>query len=97
MLAIREFQRGLGRFSAIVSALGLLVFLVLILGALADGLFYGATGAVRSTTATAYAFDDKAEGSLVRSRLTTADVERLAQAPGVESAGPVGVLLTGGE
>jgi putative ABC transport system permease protein len=97
MLAVREFQRGLGRFSAIVSALGLLVFLVLILGALADGLFYGATGAVRSTTATAYAFDDEAEGSLVRSRLTVADVDRLAQAPGVESAGPVGVLLTGGE
>lgn len=97
MLAIREFQRGLGRFSAIVSALGLLVFLVLILGALADGLFYGATGAVRSTSATAYAFDDEAEGSLVRSRLTEVDVAILAQAPGVEQAGPVGVLLTGGE
>jgi putative ABC transport system permease protein len=97
MLAIREFQRGLGRFSAIVSALGLLVFLVLILGALADGLFYGATGAVRSTSATAYAFDDEAEGSLVRSRLTEGDAAILAQAPGVEQAGPVGVLLTGGE
>ena len=65
MLALRELQRGRGRFAAIVSALGLLVFLVLVLGALADGLFYGATGAVRSTTATAYAFDDEAEGSLV--------------------------------
>jgi len=97
MLAIREFQRGLGRFSAIVSALGLLVFLVLILGALADGLFYGATGAVRSTTATAYAFDEEAEGSLIRSRLVESDVTALSQAPGVEQAGPVGVLLTGGE
>lgn len=96
MLALRELQRGRGRFAAIVSALGLLVFLVLVLGALADGLFYGATGAVRSTTATAYAFDDEAEGSLVRSRLTRGDVAVLADAPGVESAGPVGVLLTGG-
>lgn len=96
MLALRELQRGKGRFAAIVSALGLLVFLVLVLGALADGLFYGATGAVRATTATAYAFDDEAEGSLVRSRLTREDVSVLASAPGVESAGPVGVLLTGG-
>ncbi len=96
MLALRELQRGRGRFAAIVSALGLLVFLVLVLGALADGLFYGATGAVRSTSATAYAFDDEAEGSLVRSRLTRDDVALLADAPGVESAGPVGVLLTGG-
>lgn len=97
MLALREFQRGLGRFTAIVSALGLLVFLVLILGALADGLFYGSTGAVRSTTATAYAFDDEAEGSLIRSRLTTDDVARVAQQPGVVEARPVGVLLTGGQ
>lgn len=96
MLALRELQRGRGRFAAIVSALGLLVFLVLVLGALADGLFYGATGAVRSTTATAYAFDDEAEGSLVRSRLTREDVAVLAAAPGVQSAGPIGVLLTGG-
>jgi len=97
MLALRELQRGRGRFAAIVSALGLLVFLVLVLGALADGLFYGSTGAVRSTSATAFAFDDQAEGSLVRSRLDIQDVERFASAPGVESAGPVGVLLTGGQ
>jgi putative ABC transport system permease protein len=96
MLALRELQRGRGRFAAIVSALGLLVFLVLVLGALADGLFYGATGAVRSTTATAYAFDTEAEGSLVRSRLQRDDVAVLMDAPGVMSAGPVGVLLTGG-
>ncbi len=48
MLAIREIQRGKGRFASIVAALSLIVFLVLVLGALADGLFFGATGAVRS-------------------------------------------------
>lgn len=96
MLATAEIRRGRARFSAVVSALSLIVFLVLVLGALADGLFFGATGAVRSTTATAYAFSAEAEGSLVRSRLDTKDVAAFAQAPGVESAGPVGVLLTGG-
>ena len=96
MLATSEIRRGRGRFAAVVSALSLIVFLVLILGSLADGLFFGATGAVRSTTATAYGFSDDAEGSLIRSRLDVADVERFATAPGVEAAGPVGVLLTGG-
>lgn len=95
ILALREFQRGRGRFAAIVSALGLLVFLVLVLGALADGLFYGSTGAVRSTSANAYAFSEDAEGSLIRSRLQEEDVSSFASAPGVEAAGPVGVLLTG--
>jgi putative ABC transport system permease protein len=96
MLALKEIRRGGGRFSAIVGALSLIVFLVLVLGALADGLYFGATGAVRSTTATAYAFSSDAEGSLVRSRLNQTDVDRFAQAPGVTAAGPLGVLLTGG-
>jgi putative ABC transport system permease protein len=96
MLAFNEIRRGKGRFAAIISALSLIVFLVLVLGALADGLFYGATGAVRSTTATAYAFSADAEGSLVRSRLKESDVAAFAAAPGVQAAGPVGVLLTGG-
>ena len=96
MLALNEIRRGKGRFAAIVAALSLIVFLVLVLGALADGLFFGATGAVRTTTATAYAFASDAEGSLVRSKVPETDVAVAAQAPGVTKAGPVGVLLTGG-
>lgn len=96
MLSRGELTRTKGRFGAVVGALALIVFLVLVLGALADGLFYGATGAVRSTNATAYAFSDDAEGSLIRSRMDEADVAALAAAPGVEAAGPIGVLLTGG-
>ena len=98
LLSRGELTRTKGRFGAVVGALALIVFLVLVLvlGALADGLFYGATGAVRSTNATAYAFSDDAEGSLIRSRMDEADVAALADAPGVTSAGPVGVLLTGG-
>lgn len=96
MLPLREIQRGKGRFASIVAALSLIVFLVLVLGALADGLYYGATGAVRSTTATAYVFSADAEGSLIRSRLAEKDVDSVRTADGVEAAGPVGVLLTGG-
>ncbi len=97
MLAMREIQRGKARFASIVAALSLIVFLVLVLGALADGLFFGATGAVRSTTASGYVFSADAEGSLVRSRLDEADVAPVSDAPGVTSASPVGVLLTGGQ
>ena len=96
MLALREVTRGKGRFATIVGALSLIVFLVLVLGALSDGLYYGATGAIRSSSATAYAFSSDAEGSLVRSRLAESDVETARAAPGVEEAGPIGVLLTGG-
>lgn len=96
MLAIREIQRARGRFASIVAALSLIVFLVLVLGALADGLFYGATGAVRSTSASGYVFSQDAEGSLVRSRVDESDTAAVAAAPGVTSASPIGVLLTGG-
>jgi hypothetical protein len=45
-LAIAEFRRAKGRFASITGALSLIVFLVLILGALSDGLFFGGTGAI---------------------------------------------------
>ena len=81
LLSRGELARSKGRFGAVVAALSLIVFLVLVLGALADGLFYGATGAVRSSNATAYAFSDDAEGSLIRSRLDESDVSAFRSAP----------------
>ncbi|MBK6762223.1 MAG: hypothetical protein IPG68_02590 [Micrococcales bacterium] len=82
MLALNEIRRGGGRFASIIAALSLIVFLVLTLGALSDGLFYGATGAVRSTNATAYAFSSDAKGSLIRSSLDPQQVREVADAPG---------------
>jgi putative ABC transport system permease protein len=96
MLALKEIRRGKGRFAAIIAALSLIVFLVLTLGALADGLFYGSTGALRSSSAQAYAFDEDAEGSLVRSSLPATEVATAAAAPGVAAASGVGVLLSSG-
>lgn len=95
MLALNEIRRGIGRFASIIAALALIVFLVLTLGALGDGLYYGATGAVRSTNATDYAFSNDAKGSLIRSDLTPREVAAIQQAPGVQTASGVGVLLTG--
>ncbi|MEI2641755.1 MAG: ABC transporter permease [Candidatus Nanopelagicales bacterium] len=97
MLALNEIRRGLGRFVSIIGALSLITFLVLTLSALADGLFFGATGAVRSTNASAYAFSSDAKGSLIRSTMTpAAGASKLQDAPGVTKASGVGVLLTAG-
>lgn len=94
MLALNEIRRGKGRFASIIAALSLIVFLVLTLGALSDGLFFGSTGAVRSTNATAYAFSQDAKGSLIRSDLRPQQVKQIEKAPGVQKASGVGVLLT---
>ncbi len=96
MLALNEIRRGLGRFVSIIGALSLITFLVLTLSALADGLFFGATGAVRSTNASAYAFSSDAKGSLIRSTMTPEQVREVEDAPGVTKASGVGVLLTAG-
>lgn len=96
MLAIAEIRRARGRFISIIAALSLITFLVLTLSALSDGLFYGSTGAIKSTNANAYAFSTDAQGSLVRSQLPVADVAKFSQVSGVQQASPVGVLLTSG-
>lgn len=93
-LAVAEFRRAKGRFVSITGALSLIVFLVLVLGALGDGLFYGGTGAVRSSTAQAYAFSSDAEGSLIRSRLPLATESELEAENGVEQATAIGALIT---
>jgi putative ABC transport system permease protein len=93
-LAIAEFRRAKGRFTSITAALSLIVFLVLVLGALGDGLFFGGTGAVRSSTATAYAFSSDAEGSLIRSRLPLSAESELEAQNGVEQATAIGALIT---
>ena len=93
-LAVAEFRRAKGRFVSITGALSLIVFLVLILGALGDGLFFGGTGAIRSSTAQAYAFSADAEASLVRSRLPLAAESDLEALDGVEQATAIGALIT---
>lgn len=97
MLAWREMTRVRGRFAAITAAVALIAFLAVTLSALADGLFYGATGAVRSTTANAYVTADDSSGSFTRSSLSGADVQAARQVPGVQSASALTVILTTGQ
>ena len=78
------------------AALTLLVFLVLILSALADGLYYGATGALRAGRADLYTFSADSRRQFARSSLPAADAATIASVPGVAAVGPVGTLQATG-
>lgn len=92
-LALSEIRRTRGRFASVTAALSLIVFLVLVLSALADGLWLGATGALRNTGSDVFTFSSDGRKSFIRSRMSEADVARVAAVPGVSDAGGVGTLL----
>lgn len=91
--ALAEMRRSRGRFGAVIAAIALIVFLVLVLSAIADGLWLGATGALRETGASVFTFSADGRKSFIRSELTETDLTRIAEVDGVSSAGPVGALL----
>jgi putative ABC transport system permease protein len=93
-LAFAEMRRHLGRFVAITAALALIVLLVLMLAGLSDGLWYGATGAIRNNGADLDVFSADSLQVLTRSQLPLADVDRVRTVPGVADAGAIGVLPT---
>ncbi len=91
-LAVAEMRRNRGRFAAIVAALVLIILLVLVLDALADGLYYGATGAIRTSGADLYVFSVDGRRQLPRSSLAASSAASIGAVPGVASVGPVGIL-----
>ena len=96
-LAIAEMRRNLGRFGAIIGAVVLIVFLVLVLNALADGLYYGATGAIRTGGADLYVFSKDGRKQVARSSLPVSSAATVAAVPGVDEVGAVGVLQGTGQ
>jgi len=92
-LALAEYRRNKGRFISITLAVGFIVFLVLILAGLADGLYYGATGFYRSGNADLYSYSDDARRSIVRSELPVEAVSAVRDIDGVTDAGGLGVQL----
>jgi putative ABC transport system permease protein len=92
-IAVAEILRSRGRYASVVVAIALIVFLVLVLAALSDGLYFGATGAVRNSGGDLMVFSEEGRRSLVRSQLGEADAQRIAAVDGVAEVGPVGALL----
>ena len=86
-LAFAEFRRNKGRFISIIFAVGFIVFLVLILAGLADGLYFGATGFYRNGNADLYSYDADARRSIVRSELPVETMNAVRAIDGVTDAG----------
>jgi putative ABC transport system permease protein len=92
-LALAEMRRRPGRWGSIVGAVGFIVFLVLVLAALADGLFIGTSGALQTGDSDALVYSVDGRRSLVRSELPMSDIALVAEVDGVADAGGLGVLL----
>lgn len=92
-LALAELRRRRGRWASITGAVAFIVFLVLVLAALADGLFIGATGALRTGGSDALVYSSDARRSLIRSQLPLERRTDVAAVEGVADAGALGVLL----
>jgi putative ABC transport system permease protein len=92
-IALAEMRRRKGRWATIVGAVAFIVFLVLVLAALADGLFIGSTGALRTGDSDAFVYSIDGRRSLVRSQLPVSELPTLAAIDGVADAGALGVLL----
>ncbi len=93
--ALRELRRRPGRFVAVTGALSLLTVLLLFLGGLLDGLYLGATGALRAQRASVVVYSADANDSLIRSRIDPELRAEVARAPGVRAVGGLGVSLLG--
>jgi putative ABC transport system permease protein len=92
-LALAEIRRRRGRWVSISGAVAFIVFLVLILAALSDGLFIGSTGALQSIEADALVFNADGRRSLIRSELPIDGLAAVEGVAGVADAGALGVLL----
>lgn len=93
-IALAEMRRRRGRWFSIVGAVAFIVFLVLVLAALADGLFIGTTGAYTTGDSDALVYSTDGRRSLVRSELPLSDLPEIAAVSGVADVGTLGVLLT---
>ncbi len=94
-LPLKEMRRRPSRFIVATVVLSFLATLLMFLGGLLDGLYLGATGAIRSQQADAIVYSSTALDSFVRSRITPVERTAVESAPGVEAVGGIGFSLLG--
>ena len=93
--ALRELRRRPQRFFAVMAALTLLTVLLLFLGGLLDGLYIGATGALRAQRAAVVVYSSDANSSIIRSRIAPEVRAQVSAVRGVSAVGGLGVSLLG--
>lgn len=94
-IALRELRRRPGRFLIAAGMLTLLVFLLLFLGGLLDGLYNGSTGALRAQQGDLIVLSDASRDSIIRSRVDPEQRARVEAIDGVARARGLGVALVG--
>ena len=95
-LAWRELVRRPSRFVTAGAALTLIVLLLLVLGGILDALVQSSTGLLKAQSAPLIVYSADSKGSIDRSRVTGADREAVAAAPGVHEATGLGIALVAG-
>ncbi len=94
-LALRELVRRPAKFVTATLILTLIAILLMFLGGLLDGLIRSSTGAVRAQQGDAIVYSESSQASFLRSRID-ADVRAgIADLPGVDDVGGLGVLQLG--
>lgn len=88
MLATREVRRAKTRFSLLIGAVGLLVFLILFQWTLLGSLLQGFTGAVENQSAPVLVYNKDARKIIDASVITPGILESVAKVDGVAQAAP---------
>lgn len=89
-LALREMRRAVVRYTLLVFAIGLLVFLILFQQALQDGLITSFVGGVRNQTAPVLVYSVDAQRTLQGSAISPPLEEQILRADGIEGSARVG-------
>ena len=94
-IALRELRRRPGRFLIASGVLTLLVFLLLFLGGLLDGLYNGSTSALRALDGQLIVLSTDSRDSIIRSTVSTGQRATVTGLPGVKTVRGLGVALVG--
>jgi len=92
LLALTEIRRRRLQFALLTGVVALISYLVIMVTGLGLGLYERAGTALLGFDGDYLAYSDDANLSVIRSRLTDAEVEAIGTAPGVEAATPIGYV-----
>jgi putative ABC transport system permease protein len=93
MLALQEIRRKKLQFGLIILIVGLVVYLLVMIGALGSGLMSAMSGAVGSFSADLVVFSADSNNSFLRSELTSDQRGAIAGLLGAERTGAVGYMV----
>lgn len=97
LLALNEVKRNKVKFGMITLILALIVFLMVLLSAMGDGLLTGMSGALTNMNTDLMVFKKDSRLNFQRSALPYSTTEEIAKVAGVSKVTPIGYLILTGE